>query len=59
MVLLAILTGVVGVFFWRRHIGYIELIVLCSWGLLAATTPMGQVPASWLASLSAQITHWF
>ena len=59
MILLAILTGIVAVFIWRRHTTLIELIILCSWGLLAANTPLGQVPAGWLTALSDQITHWF
>jgi hypothetical protein len=59
MVLLAILTGIVVVFVWRRHTSITELAILCGWGLLAATTPIGQMPAHWLYSLSSQITHWF
>lgn len=59
MVLLAILTGVVAVFAWRRHTSPLELIILCGWGLLAATTPIGHIPASWLVALNSAITGWF
>jgi hypothetical protein len=59
MVLLAILTGIVAVFIWRRHTTITELIILCGWGLLAANTPIGRVPGEWLAALSTQLTHWF
>jgi hypothetical protein len=59
MVLLAILTGVVAVFIWRRHVSILELVILCGWGLLAANTAVGHTPSVWLASLSAGITHWF
>jgi hypothetical protein len=59
VILLAILTGVVAVSVWRRHTTYTELVLLCSWGLLAANTPIGHGPAEWLTSLSAYITHWF
>jgi hypothetical protein len=59
MVLLAILTGVVAVFVWRRHTTVTELVILCGWGLLAASTPIGRVPAEWLMNLSAYLTHWF
>ncbi len=59
MILLAILTGIVAVFIWRRHTTITELIILCGWGLLAASTPIGQVPAEWLTALSNQMTHWF
>lgn len=58
MALLALLTGVVVVFIWRRVTGWTELILLTSWGLLAAGTPIGRMPATWLASLSALVTHW-
>lgn len=57
MVLLAILTGVVGVFIWRRHVGWTELLILCSWGFLAANSPMGHFPSIWLQSLSTWVTH--
>jgi hypothetical protein len=57
--LLAILTGIVAVFIWRRHTTITELVILCGWGLLAANTPMGHAPAIWLTNLSAYITHWF
>ena len=59
MILLAILTGVVAVFIWRRHTTLTELIILCGWGLLAASTPIGRVPAEWLTSLSVYVAHWF
>jgi hypothetical protein len=59
MVLLAILTGVVAVFVWRRHTNLTELVLLCSWGLLAGATPIGHAPVMWLTSLSAYITHLF
>jgi hypothetical protein len=59
VILLAVLTGIVGVFIWRRHTTYIELLILCSWGLLAANTPIGHMPSMWLADLSSTITHWF
>jgi hypothetical protein len=59
VVLLAILSGVVGVFIWRRHTTYTELLILCSWGLLAAGTPIGHMPSMWLNDLSNTITHWF
>jgi hypothetical protein len=59
VILLALLTGIVGVFIWRRHTTYTELLVLCSWGLLAAGTPIGHMPSMWLAHLSAYISHWF
>ncbi len=59
MVLLAILTGIVIVFVWRKHTTYTELVILCGWGLLAANTPIGRVPGAWLAALSAQLTQWF
>lgn len=55
--LLAILTGIVGVFIWRRHVAWTELLILTSWGFLFASTPAGHVPATWLASLSAQLAH--
>jgi hypothetical protein len=60
VILLAILTGVVGVFVWRKHIGWTELLILCSWGFLAASAPIGHYPSEWLTSLSAYIaTHAF
>ena len=59
MVLLAILTGIVAVFVWRRHTTIVELIILCGWGLLAANTPVGHLPAEWLTALSNNITQWF
>ncbi len=59
MILLAILTGIVAVFIWRRHTTVTELVILCGWGLLAANTPIGHAPAGWLTSLSAYMTHWF
>lgn len=59
MILLAILSGVVAVFVWRRHTTTVELLILCGWGLLAANTPIGHAPSMWLASLSAYLTHWF
>jgi len=59
VILLAILTGIVAVFIWRRHTTLIELIILCGWGLLAANTPIGHIPSMWLTSLSAYVTHWF
>jgi hypothetical protein len=59
VILLAILTGVVAVFIWRRHTTITELVILCGWGLLAANTPIGHAPAAWLASLSIHIAHWF
>lgn len=59
MVLLAILTGIVAVFIWRRHITWTEIVILCGWGLLAANTPIGRVPGEWLAALSAHLTSWF
>ncbi len=59
MVLLAILTGIVVVFVWRKHTTYTELVILCGWGLLAANTPIGRVPAEWLTSLSGQLSGWF
>lgn len=59
MVLLAILTGIVVVFVWRRHTTMPELAILCGWGLLAAATPIGRIPAGWLYSLSGYLTHWF
>lgn len=59
MILLAILTGVVAISVYRRHTTYTELVLLCSWGLLAANTPIGHAPAHWLASLSAVLAHWF
>ncbi len=59
MVLLAILTGIVVVFVWRRHTTITELVILCGWGLLAAATPLGRVPAEWLMSLSSYLTQWF
>ena len=59
MILLAILTGIVAVFIWRRHTTLIELVILCGWGLLAASTPIGHIPSMWLTSLSAYVTHWF
>ncbi len=59
MVLLAILTGIITVFIWRRHTTIIELVILCGWGLLAADTPIGRIPAEWLLSLSGDLTHWF
>jgi hypothetical protein len=59
MVLLAILTGFVAVYIWRRHVSWAELVILCGWGLLAAGTPIGSIPAQWLHDLSAQISQWF
>ena len=59
VILLAILTGIVAVFIWRRHTTLIELMILCSWGLLAANTPIGHIPSMWLASLSAYVAQWF
>lgn len=59
MILLGILTGVVIVYAWRRHVSYLELILLCSWGLLASGTPIGRMPSEWLAALSGLINHWF
>jgi len=59
VILLAILTGVVVVFIWRRHTTITELVILCGWGLLAANTPIGHVPSMWLTSLSAYVTQWF
>lgn len=57
MILFYILTGVVAVFVWRRHIGWIELLILCSWGFLAASAPIGHYPSEWLAALSAHIAR--
>jgi hypothetical protein len=59
VILLAILTGIVAVFIWRRHTSLTELVIFCGWGLLAANTPIGHVPSMWLTSLSAYVTHWF
>lgn len=59
MILLAILTGIVAVFIWRRHTTWTELVILCGWGLLAANTPIGHAPSLWLTDLSAYLTHWF
>lgn len=59
MVLLAILTGVVGVYAWRKHVGWLELVILCGWGLLAAGTPIGHVPSGWLLDVNNLLTHWF
>lgn len=59
MILLAILTGVVGVYAWKRHVSYLELILLCSWGLLAAGTPIGHFPAEWLTTLAGWVGHLF
>jgi hypothetical protein len=59
VILLAILTGIVVVFIWRRHTAITELVILCGWGLLAANTPIGHVPSMWLTSLSAYVAQWF
>lgn len=59
MVLLAILSGVVIICVWRRHIPYWAATVLIAWGLLAATTKIGATPAGWLNSLSGLLQSWF
>jgi hypothetical protein len=59
VILLAILTGVVAVYAWRRHIGWTELVILCGWGLLAAGTPLGHAPSAWLMDLNTYLSHWF
>lgn len=58
MILFWLLTGILGVFVWRRHIGWAELLILCSWGLLAAAAPIGHTLVGWLTSLSVQLGHW-
>ena len=58
MVLLAILSGVVAVMAWRRHVSWTSAIILMSWGLLAAGTTLGRVPAEWLNGISATVQHW-
>lgn len=59
MILLVLLTGVVAIFIWQHITGWAELVILTSWGLLAANTPIGHIPAMWLASLSASLAHLF
>ena len=59
MILFAILTGIVVVFIWRRITNWSELLILTSWGLLAAGTPIGRIPAEWLAALSGWVNHMF
>mgnify|MGYP001209099606 CR=1 FL=1 len=59
MVLLAILTGVLGVLIYFRQVSWFVILTLTSWGLLASTTPLGATPARWLHGLSDKITGLF
>lgn len=58
MVLLAVLTGAIIALIWAKQTKWYELLILGGWGLLAATTPMGKIPAEWLNNLSAEIAKW-
>ncbi|MET8140008.1 hypothetical protein ABZU32_06835 [Sphaerisporangium sp. NPDC005288] len=59
MILLAILTGAIVALMWARQTRWYELVLLGGWGLLAATTPLGRIPAGWLANVSDMIGGWF
>ncbi|MDH2424710.1 hypothetical protein [Sphaerisporangium sp. TRM90804] len=59
MILLAILTGMIVALMWTRQTKWYELLLLGGWGLLAATTDLGAIPAGWLAGINNLIAGWF
>ncbi|GAA2630999.1 hypothetical protein SMC26_23665 [Actinomadura fulvescens] len=59
MILLALLTGGLIFMIWARQVSYVMLLALCSWGLLAASTPIGAKLVAALNSLSNSIDGWF
>ncbi|GAA2159872.1 hypothetical protein [Actinomadura napierensis] len=59
MILLALLTGGLVFMIWARQVSYVMLFALCSWGLLAASTPIGLRLVSGLNSLSGMLDGAF
>ncbi|MFD0687350.1 hypothetical protein [Actinomadura fibrosa] len=59
MLLLAMLTGGLIFMIWARQVSYLMLFALCSWGLLAASTPPGTKLVEGLNSLSGMLDGVF
>ena len=59
MILLALLTGAMIFMIWARQVSYVMLFSLCSWGLLAASTPIGAKLVEGLNSLSEMLDGLF
>ncbi|WP_026400699.1 hypothetical protein [Actinomadura rifamycini] len=59
MILLALLTGGLIILVWARQVSYMLVFLLCSWGLLAASTPFGGKLVDGLNSLSSAIDGLF
>ncbi|MEW2353057.1 hypothetical protein [Spirillospora sp. NPDC029432] len=59
MILLALLTGAIIIIAWSRQVTYFMLFILCSWGLLAASTPPGAKLVEGLNSLSGMLGGLF
>ena len=59
MILLALLTGALIFMIWARQVSYVLLFTLCSWGLLAAATPIGMKLVDGLNALSSALDGVF
>ncbi|WP_301175409.1 hypothetical protein [Actinomadura geliboluensis] len=59
MILLALLTGGLVFMIWARQVSYVMLFALCSWGLLAASTPIGVKLVEGLNSISTALDGVF
>ncbi|GAA1526461.1 hypothetical protein GCM10009678_04900 [Actinomadura kijaniata] len=58
MALFAVLTGGLFILIWSRQINNFLAFVLISWGLLAASTPIGEPLVKILRGLSSQLDGW-
>ncbi|WP_067487432.1 hypothetical protein [Actinomadura hibisca] len=58
MALFAVLTGGLIILIWSRQIGAFLAFVLLSWGLLAASTPIGAPLVKILQDFSTQLDGW-
>jgi hypothetical protein len=59
MILLAVLTGAIGIMIWAKQTRWFELLVLIGWGLLASGTTIGSPLANALNQLNGQMAGWF
>lgn len=59
MILLVLLTGGLAFMIWARQVSYVMLVCLTSWGLLAASTPIGVKLVAGLNSLSGALDGVF
>ncbi|WP_067812651.1 hypothetical protein [Actinomadura kijaniata] len=58
MTLFAILTGGLIILIWSRQINNFLAFILIGWGLLAASTPIGEPMVEILRGLSGQLDGW-